>query len=430
MVITIHVGANRHEVRGKGQMKAYIKILLNVIIYFLSGISIRKKNRIIFGAWSGMKYGDNSKYIYEYILKHYSDYELIWVGCEKLRDQVPTNSTSRFIEKSSLKAYYYALTSKYVFFTNGYLDITKRFNVLRNSVITQLWHGGGIKRILADSVEAKWEKKEISTPQWLNYNVGRRSYNKCQYFITSSEEREKNILSAFRYFGINSSHDIIKHGQPRNDFLINNNDSEYIHNIKKKISEKYNIPQDKKVVLYLPTYRDKTKINFSFSQCMESQGNAFESLLEANNAIIIEKAHSKDMNNENNKMNKNSKYVYNLNNVSNEIDTQELMLVSDILITDYSGCYLDFLLLNRPIIHFGYDYEEYKNNDRGFKYDLKDVAGGVFVDNKKDLIAELKLHLEDSTRYKQRRDQINKLMNSYEKGQSCMYITESVLGKY
>jgi CDP-glycerol glycerophosphotransferase (TagB/SpsB family) len=63
-----------------------------------------------------------------------------------------------------------------------------------------------------------------------------------------------------------------------------------------------------------------------------------------------------------------------------------LLLITDILITDYSSCYFDFTLLNRPIIHFVYDYDEYKNQDRGLYYDLEDVKGGYIVYEERQLV--------------------------------------------
>ena len=125
----------------------------------------------------------------------------------------------------------------------------------------------------------------------------------------------------------------------------------------------------------------------------------------------------------------NIELFYDLTAQSKNIDTQELLLISDILITDYSGVYLVFLLLDKPIINFAYDYEYYKKEDRGFKYDIKDVAGGVFVEKTEDLINELRLHLCDRNKSKDIRDSMNILMNSYENGESCQHIVEVVFGR-
>ena len=61
------------------------------------------------------------------------------------------------------------------------------------------------------------------------------------------------------------------------------------------------------------------------------------------------------------------------------IDTQELLLMTDLLVTDYSGCYVDFLMLDRPILHFAYDRQYYEKADRGLYFNLDEVAGGAIV---------------------------------------------------
>ncbi len=404
-------------------MKTIIVAIVNVFSYFVSGLSKRNKNRIVFGAWGGDIYGDNSKNVFEYLMK-YSDLELIWIGKKELSGNFTEKSNTKFVEKGSLKSYFYALTAKYAFITNGFSDITNIYS-LRGAIIVQLWHGGGIKKILADAVEDKKRKGELIRGIWFRYNIGKRTFNKCQYFITSSKEREKNILSAFRYFGIKPNR-IIRHGQPRNDMLVNYNECE-TERLRNKFKSEFSIPVDKKIVLYLPTFRDKEKEqNMSFGKFIQGD-EELEKVLYDHNAIIIEKKHLKLATY--NEGIDNIKYYYDLSPFAKNIDIQELLLISDVLITDYSGVYLDFLLLDRPIIHYAYDYEYYKKEDRGFKYDVKDVAGGVFVENNEDLIRELKHHLEDRNRSKNIRDNINALMNSYENGRSCKHIVEVVLGR-
>jgi CDP-glycerol glycerophosphotransferase (TagB/SpsB family) len=403
-------------------VKSVVKVFINVLTYFLSGLSIRNNKRILFGAWNGKIYGDNSKYLFEYLLME-EDLELIWIGNDHIREKLPVRDNVKFAKINSFKAYYYALTSKYVFFTNGYSDLT-RIYCLRGAIITQLWHGGGIKKILADSLETKRDKGTLSASRWYDYKIGRYTFNKCQFFITSSEEREKNILSAFRYFGINDNC-IIKHGQPRNDMLVNYSENE-VSKLKDKFKKNFNIPYEKKIILYLPTFRDKKQeMNFSFLNLIKSD-KKLKDILIKNNAIIIEKRHLNVASSSN--TNEHSNLFYDLSSHANNIDTQELLLISDILITDYSGVYLDYLLLDRPIIHFAYDYEYYKNEDRGFKYDIRDVAGGVFVEKTENLVNELNLHLYNPNRLKDVRDSMNIIMNSYENGESCEHIVEIVLG--
>ena len=68
------------------------------------------------------------------------------------------------------------------------------------------------------------------------------------------------------------------------------------------------------------------------------------------------------------------------------VDTQELLLITDILVSDYSGAFIDFSLLKRPCIHFAYDLNHYIKEDSGMAYDIRDVAAGPIVRNFSDLM--------------------------------------------
>ena len=72
------------------------------------------------------------------------------------------------------------------------------------------------------------------------------------------------------------------------------------------------------------------------------------------------------------------------------VDVQELLLVADILISDYSGAYIDFGLLKKPVVHFAYDLNQYCTVDSGLAYDLKDIAAGTIVSTSNELMTRIK----------------------------------------
>ena len=79
-----------------------------------------------------------------------------------------------------------------------------------------------------------------------------------------------------------------------------------------------------------------------------------------------------------------------------DIDIQELLLITDVLISDYSGAYIDFALLKRPVIHFAYDLELYQSKDSGLAYDINDVAAGPIVKSKEGLKIEVEKALSNA----------------------------------
>ena len=132
----------------------------------------------------------------------------------------------------------------------------------------------------------------------------------------------------------------------------------------------------------------------------------FLDFMRSNKIIIIEKSHYAHENILSH--NNNTDNVY---KIIDNCDCQSLLASSDILITDYSGAFFDYLILNRPIVHFLYDYEEYKNNTRGLYFDKENVVAGPVANNLlevKNAIREL--ILEDDSYHSLRKDIKEKFM--------------------
>lgn len=147
-------------------------------------------------------------------------------------------------------------------------------------------------------------------------------------------------------------------------------------------------------------------------------------ILDKNNAVLIEKNHNSGASNVK-IYNSIDNKIFNIENHC-DLDTQELLLISDVLITDYSSCYMDYLILNRPIIHFAYDYKKYKENDQGFYYDLNDVAAGQVIINIDSLFQSIKDNLQNYNLDENRRENIKNKMLEYEEENSCTTICKHV----
>lgn len=396
-------------------MISIIKLLLEIPLYYFSGLIKRKKNRIIFGAWHGEKYSDNSKYMFEYLLGK-KDFELIWCGKKKIEENIPRAENIKFVYYGSLRSYYYALTSKYAFVTHGYNDIIK-INLFKGAKLIQLWHGIGIKNIgelsfNENSIKFKIRKKI------------RNIIRKYDYFLCTSKANQERNMIAFKSYGINEQN-IIKSGQPRNSILINYNDND-VNRIKNTYYKQFCIPTDKKIITYLPTFRKTKQNTFHFFDLSNSQKKKLFKILKKHDAIIIQKVHNSDFTNIKKHKNDNiSNYVYFIDNQIN-IDVQELLLISDILITDYSSCFIDYVLLNKPIIHFIYDYVEYIEINKGLYFDLYDIAAGDIVFNEDELINSIEKNIINKDSNKTKREFVKKKMMEYENGNSCETICKEV----
>src|SRR5699024_3318423 len=153
----------------------------------------------------------------------------------------------------------------------------------------------------------------------------------------------------------------------RNDFIVNANDDATIAGLKKQL----NLPEEKKVILYAPTWRDnqfysKGKYKFDLQKDLrklyESLGDDYIIFLLLHYFV----AENIDL----------VCYVVYFFDVSYHKYISELYLITDILITDYSSVFFDFSNLNRPMLFFVYDIEDYRENLRAFYFDFDVQAPG------------------------------------------------------
>ena len=164
-------------------------------------------------------------------------------------------------------------------------------------------------------------------------------------------------------------------GLPRMDYYFENHD---LDKLKSDFSKKYNISADKKIILYAPTFRDEEKYNNVFSYLDLEK---FNSVL-GEEYVLALRLHPKIKNFYKDDISSQGKYI----DVSDFESEQELMLISDMLITDYSSIMIEYAILNRPIIFFTYDLEDYLANERGFYYNFKTTVPGPIVYSSDELI--------------------------------------------
>lgn len=197
--------------------------------------------------------------------------------------------------------------------------------------------------------------------------------------ISPSSFASEKFISAWNLKAIGKEDCVVEEGYPRNDFLFN-----YTQDDVEKIKKKLKIDDtEKKVILYAPTWRDNQhvatvgftyKTEVDFDKLREKLGDDY---------IILFRAHYLVSNSFD--FDKYEGFIY---NVSNYDDINELYIASDLLVTDYSSVFFDFANLKKPIIFYMYDYEFYKDELRGFYFDI-DTLPGEIVKTDNDLIEEI-----------------------------------------
>lgn len=367
---------------------------------------------IIFASFNGRSYCDSPKALYEYLISNekYRDYKFVWAfkNIEEHKYLIKNKNTElvnidskKFIEKLG--------QAKYWFFNYTLPDyiIPKK-----NQIFTQCWHGTPLKRLGCDLKHLNNAMNSISETR-NRYHTEARKFN---YFLSPSKFATEKFISIWDLKKINKEGCMLENGYPRNDFLYNYTDKD-IKNIKEKLNIKND---DKKIILYAPTYRDNqhsTEIGYTYKTQID-----FDKLQKelSDKYIILFRAHwlvaqSFDF----------EKYKNFIFDVSNYDDINHLYVISDMLITDYSSVFFDYANLKRPIIFYMYDLEDYRDNIRGFYLDLKELPGEIIRDEE-ELIEKIKF-ANTKFEYNDKYEIFNKKFNYLDDGQASKRVIEKIL---
>ncbi|MFA8342122.1 MAG: CDP-glycerol glycerophosphotransferase family protein [Rhodothermaceae bacterium] len=394
----------------KRRIKQKLTNLITINVCRLLGLFVKKdKNLWVFGSRDGEYFADNSKYFYLYIFENHKEINPVWItGNKKIYDEL-TKDGYNVLLKNSFVAILTGIRAKVYIITHSLKDVVHCFKP--NAIIVNLWHGMPIKQLLGDnrenlkySVIRRIERKII---KWLT--AVSLPGKEIDLFISTSESTKDNLQKS------NGCPNIQITGQPRDDIFYRNIDKNSV--LKKYGFEKFT---EKTVITYMPTFRDHNK---KYSSKFIEHKEQFKAFLDYNeDIIVIEKSHLQDSEEA-----VELKLEFgNYKNISDgNIDTQELLLMTDVLITDYSGVFIDFLHLNRPVIFYSYDLEEYLSS-RGFFYDYYQIACGKIVNNFDDLLTAIKEYKTNSDLDLSKRKQAAELFYKYSDGNSSDRVFQQI----
>lgn len=355
---------------------------------------------IFFESFFGKSYSGNPKYIYEAMLKLGMDKEFtfVWSYSGQNKDEIPGNPI--IVDRYKAGDYYKYLALAKYWINNIIFPIhIKR----KGNIYLQTWHGTPLKKLGFDIT--------IPGPE---VDARKNFYNESRNwdFLVSSNSYSTEIFKrAFRY-----DNNVLELGYPINDIFFKNND-ELITAIKSKLEI-----ANKKVILYAPTWKDdEQNENWEHYFNLDLDLNKLYNELGDDYVILLKMHH---LVSENFKIDDNLKdFVF---DVSDWEDIQELYIVSDILITDYSSVFFDYAHSRRPILFFVPDLEHYISDVRGLYLNMKkDLPGPIIKDNEA-LISSIK-NIEDVKKeYSEKYDEFYDKFCSLCKGQSGEDIVKKV----
>ena len=341
------------------------------------------------------RFSDNLKYAFLSYLEYGSEFQPVYV----------TGDSSEFqlLETAGLPVIHYEADQ-------DLLDLTHRiglvvsdshdwranrhtYNALYKAPFINLWHGLPLKRVGLFTMFR--EDKEFDRALYASIvSTGADAYVSTSDRVT--EDIWKKSFHALDY---------PKLGYARNDVLFRDARNLELLNVDGTTSLKMKAAkaQGKKVAIYCPTFRE-LEMGFSLN-ALGLDLEVLEQFCEDNNMELHLKLHPifpvQDIE---------GKYK-NINVIDNKSDMYPLFRHSDVLITDYSSIFFDYLLLDRPIIHFAADLDSYRFRDRGFSYRFEDVRCGPVCSNLSSLMGQLARLEEGDKEYAQTRARVRNYMH-------------------
>lgn len=317
------------------------------------------QNLALFEAYRGRQYACSPRAIHEELRRHDDAPDSAWFsryGDIPLPDGVPGLL-------AGTKAYYEALARAHVLVGNGMQ--WDWFEKRPGQIYVQCWHGTPLKRLGLDLTGPKHaglrEQIVREASQW-------------DVLISPNPFTTEVMRRAYGYEG-----EVLESGYPRND-VLNAPGSEQVA---ARLRERLGIPQEKKIVLYAPTWRDNDVIapgRYRFDLALDLESAQREL---GDDHVILVRAHYSTTH-------RSLVEGDSVRDVSRYPDMSDLLLIADVLITDYSSSMFDFAGTRRPMLFFTYDLERYRDNGPGFCFDFEAEAPGPLLRTSEEVVEAIK----------------------------------------
>lgn len=337
-----------------------IRYFFRKVLFECSGFVLKlvpkKKGLVLFTAWFGEKYIDNSKYFYEYMLG-FKEYKPVWLTTKqdifkKLKDE---GKPVAFF--NSIKGFILQIRAEAVVSSVQFAD----YNcwLLTRCIFLDMSHGHPIK----DPGSVIHDEYAIR----VYTDIQKRVYF---YTIVAGVKTKVN----YKVVKVPQDH-IFVSDFTRNDVLVDKK----LQKGKNTIVDEFK--KGRKAIVYMPTHRSDGKCLMEMNKILDL--DEIEEYCAKNDFVFIIKKHfyhRKETENLN-------KYPHIIDITAiDDIDPQVLLCQADILVSDYSACYVDYMLLKRPIIFFQYDIDYFNNSERKLKYDFEELQIAPVVYDKTKLV--------------------------------------------
>ncbi|MFG2496604.1 CDP-glycerol glycerophosphotransferase family protein [Streptomyces sp. NPDC048441] len=353
---------------------------------------------VLYSSFDGRQYSDSPRAVHEELVARGEELEHLWV----VRDQQAELPGSAAPVTLWSAEWYEALARSRYIVTNTQLP--DWFERAEGQYVVQTWHGTPLKRIGRDLA---------------SHSSGDRAYmatlpgRAAQWSVLVSPNRFSTPLlrGAFGHTG-----EVLERGYPRNDLLHAADSAK----VAASVRERLGIPEGKRVVLYAPTWREnQPKKGGRYVLDLQLDLDAAESAIGDDHVLLVRRHYlvggsipGSDF----------------VRDVTRYPDVSELLLISDVLVTDYSSLMFDFAQTGRPMLFHTYDLDHYRDTLRGFYFDFEAQAPGPLLATGDEVIAALRDPKAATAAYADAYDRFREVFCDLDDGNAAAGVVDAMLG--
>ncbi|CAM4162179.1 CDP-glycerol glycerophosphotransferase family protein [Lederbergia lenta] len=383
LLILILISVNRPLLK---KCRLIGKRTLVVTVHFLSRLVPKSSKLVVFGGENGQGFRGNTKYLFLEMVKN-PNIKCVWISRNNKVVDLLTKQGYLAYKHHSFKGIYHQLRAKVVIHSHSINDdFSKSF--LGGAISINTWHGVGLKKVWGankNTFSYKVLHDKSAIKRFFGTFVVKTNQAKVSYVISTSSA----VTSYYPETFLVSKKNVLQLGQVRNDVFF------------KDTEEDLAIPdwiRNEKIIMYMPTHRNFGKLETDINLVFDFQ--KLNDLCAKTGHKFLVKRHMYSSG----QVPTTYEHIIDISDES--YDPQLLLKYTDILVTDYSSCYTDYLLLDRPVLFYSYDLNLYlkKSNEMYFNY--FDVTPGPKVNDFSGFIQELEKSMEQPSQYEKERKRV------------------------
>lgn len=373
----------------KNRIRGKLRNLASFFLYWRYTVTPKDENLWVFSGFNKKSYMDNTKYFYEYVLERHPEIRAVWITLDKAvfrrltEENKPvvmmrTRECRKLVSHASIAVTDHFRMSDYDAFS-GLNDRLK---------IVQLWHGIGLKtigdlkntkvpgvRFSNDILPQEGDSKAarmLKRFKYIRHAYYRELFEKYFMLVCPGQERVEQVAKPLHI----PLENCFFSGHPRN-ILLHREDGR----------------TDEKKILYAPTYRWNAKKERELVQQIADAAEEIQLRMEQLDAWLVIRLHPHTWRDYSRALNALAE-KYDRIRIDQDKDIYQSLSSYSVVISDYSSIAYDFILLDRPVVFFNYDFEEFAERECHLNYDYEQYSPGIKCRTWEDTLDAVEEYLE------------------------------------